>query len=75
MSSSIHCILDIKGCLQFISLNKSFAQIFFTLKLILLYDSYKIFLLLFFVLNKLTIMEEDILNCLPTVMFRGTPCS
>jgi len=31
-----YTVLDIKGCLQFISFKKSFAQIYFTLKLILL---------------------------------------
>ena len=47
-----YTVLDIKGCLQFISFEKSFAQIHFTLKLILLkYDSYIIFLLLSLVLN------------------------
>jgi len=35
-----------------------------------------IFLLLSLVLNNLKqIMEEDILNYLPTVMFCGTPCN
>ena len=27
-----YTVLDIKGCLQFISFNKSFAQVYFTLK-------------------------------------------
>jgi len=31
-----YTVLDIKGCLQFISFKKSFAQIYFALKLILL---------------------------------------
>ena len=31
-----YTVLDIKGCLQFISFKKSFAQICFTLKIILL---------------------------------------
>jgi len=33
------------------------------------------FLLFSFVSNNLQIMEEDILNHSPTVMFRGTPCT
>jgi len=31
-----YTVSDIKGCLQFISFKKSFAQIYFTFKLILL---------------------------------------
>ena len=31
-----YTVLDIKGCLQFILFKKSFAQIYFTFKLILL---------------------------------------
>ena len=33
-----------------------------------------IFIILFGIKQFIIIMEEDILNYLPTVMFRGTPC-
>ena len=48
-------LLDIKGCLQFIMFKKSFAQIYFTLKLILLWLLYNIFIIVFGIkhLNKL----------------------
>ena len=55
--NSVECRLpctvsDIKGCLQFYLFKKSFAQVYFTLKLILLwYDSCTIFLLLSLTLN------------------------
>ena len=50
-----YTVLDIKGWLQFISFKKSFAQVYFTLKLILLqYYTYIIFLLLSLVLENLT---------------------
>ena len=50
-----YTVLDIKGCLQFISFKKSFAQVYVTLKLILQqYDSYIIFLLLSLVLKNIT---------------------
>ena len=39
------------------------------------YDCNKIDLIILFGIKQLIIiMEEDILNHLPTVMFRGTPC-
>jgi len=70
-----YTVLDIKGCLLFISLKKSFAQIYFALKLILLlHDSYIIFFIIVFGIKQQQSMEEDILNYLPTVIFRGTPC-
>ena len=41
-----------------------------------LYDCNKIdFIILFGIKQLIIIMEEDILNYSPTVMFRGTPCS
>ena len=32
------------------------------------------FIILFGIKQLIIIMKEDILNCSPTVMFRGTPC-
>ena len=50
-----YIVLYINRCLQFVSFKKSFAQICFTLNLILLcYNSYIIFLLLSLVWNNLT---------------------
>jgi len=61
----------IKGFLQLFLLKKDFAQINFTLKSILL--KYDYFYYCLWYQKTYQIMEEYILNCSPTVMFRGTP--
>ena len=50
-----YSVLDMKGCLQFISFKKCFAHVYFTLKLILLWLLYDIFIIIVGIkqLNKL----------------------
>ena len=75
MSSSIYYSRYWRLLVKFISLKS------LLLKYILLWNQFYYntsviyyFLLVSLVSNNLKIMEEDISNCSPTVMFRETPC-
>jgi len=68
-------VLVIEDLLQFISLNKSFTQIYyFEVNFTIILLPYSISYHRLWHQTTLQIMEEDILNYSPTVMFIGTPC-
>ena len=68
-----YTVLDSKGFMQFISVKKSFAQIYFRINFSITWLLYNISIIVFGIKQSNKIMEEDILNYLPTFMFRGTP--